>query len=258
MTGSVLVHQDEQCATVTLHNDGKQNAITVSMWRELRAAFERLSQDKLLNLIVIKGAGEHFAAGADISEFPEFRFDAARLREYHEKVIAPALHVIWQCDTPVVAAIRGSCLGGGLEIAACCDLRIACFDAVFGAPIAKLGFAMAPLELHAVARAFGLAATREMLLTAALWDAPRALARELVSSVHEAIEFEVTIEAIRSAYRILSSESLRVNKRNLRTLADANFQLPTLNFDYDALANSAEHRAAIHAFLAKSATPTSP
>jgi enoyl-CoA hydratase len=258
MTGSVLVHREEHTATVTLRNDGKQNAITVSMWRELRAAFERLSQDRSLSLIVIQGAGGHFAAGADISEFPEFRFDPVRLREYHEAVIAPALQAIWQCDTPVVAVIQGSCIGGGLEIAACCDLRIACVGAVFGAPIAKLGFAMAPLELHAVARAFGLAATREMLLTAALWDAPRALARGLVTSVHNAIEIEVNIEAIRSAYRILSSESLRINKRNLRTLADANFQLPALNFDYDALANSAEHRAAIHAFLGKSATPTAP
>jgi enoyl-CoA hydratase len=209
-----------------------------------------------LSLIVIQGAGEHFAAGADISEFPEFRFDPARLRDYHEAVIAPALQAIWQCDTPVVAAIRGSCVGGGLEIAACCDLRIACVGAVFGAPIAKLGFAMAPLELHAVARAFGLAATREMLLTAALWDASRALARGLVSAVHDAIEFEVNIDALRSAAKILSSESLRINKRNLRAITDANFQLPALNFDYDALANSAEHRAAIQAFLAKSAKPS--
>ncbi|MCV4656485.1 enoyl-CoA hydratase-related protein, partial [Escherichia coli] len=73
-------------------------------------------------------------------EFPSFRFDEAALREYHEGLIAPALHAMLACDVPIVAQIEGACVGGGLEIAACCDLRIAGASARFGAPIARLGF----------------------------------------------------------------------------------------------------------------------
>ena len=221
------------------------------MWRELQRVFTALAADQHLRCIVVQGAGEHFAAGADIAEFPSFRFNEASLREYHEDIIAPALEAIWQCDIPIIAAVRGNCVGGGLEIAACCDFRLARADACFGAPIAKLGFPMAPQELHAVVRAFGFANVRELLLSAELWSAPKALAKGLVSSVNNAIELEAQIDYSCSAAAKLPTESLRNNKRNLRALAQASFPRVGGTFDYAALAHSKDHHEGIQAFLDK-------
>jgi enoyl-CoA hydratase len=260
MTASVAltVQASGQLATVTLSNPGKQNAISVAMWQELRRVFLALQFEPGLRCIVLRGADGHFAAGADISEFAGFRFEEPSLRHYHEQIIAPALDAIWQCDVPIIAAIEGSCVGGGLEIAACCDLRIATSDASFGAPIAKLGFAMAPLELHAVVRAVGFANARELLLFGGLWTAQQALDRGLLAAVVNATELIADIDNRKSQVLKLSAQSLRLNKQTLRAFSQA--QLPpstALALSADAAtfayAATADHREGIAAFLAKRA-----
>lgn len=256
MTGSVDLGYTAsgQLARVTLRNPGKQNAITVDMWHELRRVFAALQFEPGLRCIVLCGADGHFAAGADISEFASFRFEEPSLRTYHEQIIAPALNAIWQCDVPVIAAIEGSCVGGGLEIASCCDSRIATVDASFGAPIARLGFAMAPLELHAVVRAVGIASARELLLFGGLWTAQQALERGLVAKVVNAAELIADIDDRCSQVLKLSAQSLRANKRTLRTLSQALLPIEVaqaLSADAAtfAYASSHDHREGVAAFL---------
>src|SRR5690606_16636956 len=146
--GRVRVRTEGAVATVTLDHPGRLNAITVAMWGELADAFGRLSADRDLRCVIVRGAGGHFAAGADIREFPEVRADADRVMAYHRHTIAPALRAVAECLHPVVAAIEGVCVGGGLEIASRCDLRLAARGARFGAPINRLGFPMAPDEMR--------------------------------------------------------------------------------------------------------------
>ena len=255
MSGHILPHDidDHGVLHVVLSNPGKHNAISIAMWHELRAVFEPLNDlppAAAPRAVLLRGDGGHFAAGADIEEFPRFRFDEDALRAYHEDTVAPALGALLGCDIPLVAQIEGSCVGGGLEIAACCDLRIACASSRFGIPIAKLGFPMAPGELLALGRVLPQATLRELLLEARLLDAAGALQRGLVQRVVP--NDEVAHEALAAAQRIaaLSPNAARLNKRTLRQIAEAALtpEQRRLHFSY---ADHPEHREGISAFLDK-------
>jgi enoyl-CoA hydratase/carnithine racemase len=237
---------------VLLRHAGKHNAVSVDMWHALRALFEGLQAEapgRAPRAVIVSGDGGHFAAGGDIEEFPQFRFEAARLQHFHDEIVAPALQAMLDCDIPLVAQIRGSCIGGGFEIA-CCDLRIAGAGARFGAPIGKLGFPMAPGELQVLSRVVPMAVLREVLLEGRLFDADGALQRGLVQRV--VADAELAAEAMDTAARIaaMSPQAARINKRTMRQLSVGG---PTAaehaaHFSY---AGDAEHREGIAAFLAK-------
>ena len=238
-------------ARVRIHNPAKQNALSVAMWRQLRAAFEQLqAAAATTRVVLVSGEGGHFAAGGDIEEFPDFRFDEQRLRDFHEHDVAPALHALLACDMPVLAQIEGSCIGGGLEIAACCDLRICGRGSRFGIPIARLGFPLAPFEAQIVARVLGLPLLRELLLEARLLGADEALARGIVNRVVD--DGTVAAEAEASAARIaaLSPQAQRLNKRTLRQLA-AGGPSAAQRHEHFGYADSAEHREGLAAFIEK-------
>ncbi|MBS0303427.1 MAG: enoyl-CoA hydratase/isomerase family protein, partial [Proteobacteria bacterium] len=148
---------------VTLRHDGRLNAMSRAMWRQLRSVFESIQRRIDVRCVLIEGAGQAFCAGGDISEYPSFRFDAAQLRDFHEGEVWGGLAAMLACDVPIVARIAGACMGAGVEIASCCDIRIAEPGARFGAPIAKLGFPMAPREAALVAAAVGDVTARQML-----------------------------------------------------------------------------------------------
>src|SRR5437763_10502705 len=182
MPGHISLEPMGHWARVTLANPGKLNAIDIAMWHALRAVFERLQALRPADAphaVIVFGADGQFASGGDIAEFAGFRFDEARLHDFHENIVAPALHAMLACDIPVFAQIEGACIGGGLEIAACCDIRICGASSRFGAPIAKLGFPMAPAELEVLSQVVSAPVLREMLLEARLFDAATALRHAL-------------------------------------------------------------------------------
>jgi enoyl-CoA hydratase len=240
-------------ARVLLSNPGKLNAIDIGMWRELRALFERLQGlpvDEAPRAVIVCGADGQFASGGDINEFANFRFEEDALHDFHENTVAPALQAMLDCDIPLLAQIDGACIGGGLEIAACCDIRVCGESNRFGAPIAKLGFPMAPGELERLSHVFSAPLLREMLLEARLYDAQEALRAGAVHAV--VADAEVASIALQRAERIaaLSPQAARINKRTLRQIAAGG---PTAierraHFGY---ADSAEHREGIAAFINK-------
>jgi enoyl-CoA hydratase/carnithine racemase len=236
-------------ARVCIANPGKLNALTVAMWRQLRMAFAALDHRRT-RVVVVHGEGGTFAAGGDIEEFPGFRFEERRLRAFHEDDVAPALLAICECEIPVLAQIEGACIGGGLEIAACCDLRIAGRGSRFGIPIARLGFPLAPREAEIVARVLPMLLLRELLLEARLLDAAEALARGVVHRV--VADDEVAAEAQRSAERVaaLSPQALKLNKRTLR-LIETGRLTPDSRRSLYAYADTAEHREGLAAFIDK-------
>jgi enoyl-CoA hydratase/carnithine racemase len=238
-------------ARVRISHPGKLNALSVAMWHELRRAFEALSAPGgSARVVIVHGEGGTFAAGGDIEEFPQFRFDPERLRAFHEEAVAPALQAVLNCPLPVIAQIKGACVGGGLEIAACCDIRIAGSSSRFGIPIAKLGFPLAPLEAQMVSRVLPLPLLRELLLEARLMDATEALARGVVNRV--VADDQVALEAARSAQRMarLSPQAARLNKITLHQLAEGG-PTPEQRRAHYAYADSAEHREGLAAFLEK-------
>lgn len=237
-------------ALVTLSNPAKFNAMSRAMWRELRQVFTDLQQRTDVGAVLVAGEGGQFCAGGDIAEYTDFRFHPDGLRDFHENDVWGGLSAMLACDLPIVVQIEGHCMGAGVEIASCCDIRVAGQGARFGAPIGKLGFPMAPREAELVAREVGLATARQMLLEAAVLDAPTMLQRGFLHTVlHDA---DVPAEALQRAQRItrLAPQAARLNKQALRALAHrqpATALLPTA-YDY---ADSAEHREGIAAFLAK-------
>ena len=174
---------DQGIALVTLSHPGKFNAMSRSMWRELRAGFVELQATPGVRCVLVRGAGGHFCAGGDISEYASFRFEEQSLRAFHEDEVWGGLQAMLDCDVPIVAQIDGNCMGAGVEIASCCDIRIASDAARFGAPIARLGFPMAPREAQLVIREAGALTAREMLLEAAVLDAAVMLQRGFVNRV---------------------------------------------------------------------------
>ena len=131
------------------------------------------------------------------------------------------LQAMLDCDVPMVAQIEGNCMGAGLEIASCCDIRIAGDSAKFGAPIAKLGFPMAPREAALVMRAAGELTAREMLLSAAVLDAGEMKRRGFLNQVVPAQEASATAMACVERCAGLAPGAARQNKQALRTLAQA-------------------------------------
>jgi enoyl-CoA hydratase len=246
MTTSARLEREGAIAFVTLANAGRLNAMSRAMWRELRAVFEDLAQDASTRCVILRGEGGAFCAGGDISEYPSFRFDEASLRDFHEKEVWGALAAMLACELPLVAQIEGACMGAGLEIASCCDIRLAGASSRFGAPIAKLGFPMAPREAALVRRAIGEVLARDMLLAASVHDASRLYdAGFLLRVVPDA---EVGPQALAYAQRIaaLAPAAARLNKRTL-SAGEADALLATA-YDY---ADTPEHREGITAFLAK-------
>ncbi len=250
MSGHIHLHLEDAIARVTLSNPSKFNAMSRAMWRELRQVFSELQQRSDVRAVVVAGEGGHFCAGGDIAEYTDFRFHPESLRDFHENDVWGGLSAALACDLPVIAQIEGNCMGAGVEIASCCDIRLAGQGARFGVPIAKLGFPMAPREAELVAREAGLATARQMLLEAAVLDAPTLLARGFLHTVlHDA---DVPAEAQQRALRItrLAPQAARLNKQALRALAGGQGAAALLPTAYD-YADSAEHREGIAAFLAK-------
>ena len=252
---------DQGVALVTLSHPGKFNAMSRSMWRGLRAGFVQLQNTGGVRCVLVRGEGGHFCAGGDISEYAGFRFEEHSLRAFHEDEVWGGLQAMLDCDVPIVAQIDGNCMGAGVEIASCCDIRIASAAARFGAPIARLGFPMAPREAQLVMREAGALTAREMLLEAAVLDAPLMLQRGFVTRVVDA--GQCAAEALASARRIaaLAPAAARMNKQTIRALNkplategrshDAMYSIADVVQDAYRYADSPEHREGIQAFVEK-------
>src|SRR3546814_20606377 len=135
------------------------------MWQGMADAVRSFEQDSEIRVIVVSGAGDQaFSAGADISEFEEKRGTEAAVRRY-EEVVEAAIHALTQTPKPTLAMIRGFCVGGGLEIAISCDLRLAAEAARFGIPAARLGLGYGYTGVEPRADIGGPAAAKEILFT---------------------------------------------------------------------------------------------
>ena len=247
-TGRIHLILNGQVAQVTIAHSGKFNAMSRAMWRELKAVFVELQSRDDVRCVIVAGEGGHFCAGGDIAEYPDFRFDEAALRDFHEDDVWGGLGAMLACDLPLLAQIEGNCMGAGVEIASCCDIRVAGNGARFGAPIAKLGFPMAPREAALVAREAGVSTAREMLLEAAVFDASEMKARGFLNTVLP--DGTLTPAVLARAQRIctLSPQAARLNKQALRATQGATLAVGDGAYRY---ADSPEHREGIAAFMAK-------
>jgi enoyl-CoA hydratase/carnithine racemase len=189
------------------------------MWRRLAAVMAELDADGSLRAIVVRGDGTAFAAGGDLDEFRDARATVDKALAYHEAV-GVALKAVETCRHPTVAMILGACVGGGLEIACACDLRIAGESARLGAPINKLGFSMYPGELAGLLNLAGPALAKEILLEGRLLTAKEAYEKGLLTRVVPDKTAEG--EAVATAKRIADGAPLtaRAHKHWIARLLD--------------------------------------
>lgn len=184
MSSQVQVEVTPPIATVRLDRPEKHNVLTVHGWRELAEALEGLSKREDVGCVVVTGAGGRaFSAGSDVGAFPKERDTPEEVRAYSD-AIARALRAIRCCPHPTVAVIEGICVGGGLEIAASCDLRVCGESSRFGAPINRLGLTMSYEELEPLVQLLGASPVLDLLLSGELIGAERALTYGLVNRVH--------------------------------------------------------------------------
>lgn len=253
MPESVYVERDGAIATVVLNRPDKLNAMTVDMWLRLGEAMRELDADDEVRCIVLRGAGRKaFAAGADIAEFGKTRSDARAAKAYGRQV-GGVMHGIAQARHPTLALIHGVCVGGGLELAAQCDLRIAGESARFGVPIKNLGLVVAYDEMAVLVALVGRATTLEIVLEGRVFGAAEALAKGLVNRVVP--DDRVDVETYAAARRIAEGAPLaaRWHKKFAQRLADPR---PLTEEEHDesyACFETEDFKEGAAAFLAKRA-----
>jgi enoyl-CoA hydratase/carnithine racemase len=163
-------------AVVTIDRPARRNACNLAAWQGLARNFRELAQDRAIRLVILTGAAGHFCAGADISEFATLRADSQGGAAYEREVEA-AYRAIQQLPQPSIAAIEGSCVGGGCALALCCDFRVLRTNTRFGIPAAKLGTIYTVGECRLLMSVVGLANAKRILYGGELFDA--AAAREM-------------------------------------------------------------------------------
>jgi enoyl-CoA hydratase len=172
--GKILADVAEGVGTIVFNQPEKRNAMSVEMWEGLVAALDAFEADGSVRCVVLKGAGDKaFVSGADISQFDKQRANFDAQREY-DRITSAGRARLAGFSKPVIAEIRGFCLGGGLGLAMMCDLRIAASDAQFGIPAAKLGLAYGFDMVRTLTSLVGPAHAKTLLFTGERIDAAEA------------------------------------------------------------------------------------
>jgi enoyl-CoA hydratase/carnithine racemase len=247
----VLVERNGLVATVALNNPDKLNALNKPMWEALGAVMRELSADDSLRCVVLRGAGDTaFAAGADISEFARERADSKQAKRYGE-LIDNTMRAVGRCRHPVIAMIKGACVGGGLEIAAMCDLRICGESSRFGVPIKNLGLVMGYGELQGLLALAGRAVAAEILLEGRVFDAAEALHKRLVNRV--VADADVERETYAAAQRIAAGAPLvaRWHKQFIERLSVVPEVTGNERDEGYACFDTEDYQIGVAAFLAK-------
>lgn len=237
--------------TVLLNRPDKRNALTLGMWRALAQVFGALDPDDSLRCIVVRGAGGNFAAGADLSEFPALRATIAQAEAYGNDMMT-ALNAVRDCRHPTIAAIEGLCIGGGLEIALMCDLRLAAADSRYGVPIQKVGVAMPFPELASLTQMLGRPTMLALLLEGQLHDSAWAERHGLLTRVADDLEADLAASIGRISAG--SPASHRHHKHFTRLAVDGPRGLDAehVRRSYAAV-ETADYREGLSAFLERRA-----
>jgi enoyl-CoA hydratase len=251
VNGRIVVQREEHVATITIDNEAKRNAMTQAMWIDMGNAVLALSNDPALRCLVLRGKGtQAFGSGADIDEFERIRSCKEQAIEFG-KHGHRTMHALRDCPIPTVAAVRGICVGGGLELAAVCDFRIASQTSRFGVPIARLGGVLAYPELEGLLRLAGPQLTLELLLEGRLIGSAEAYDKGLITRVFPEDEYEEGLQKIVSNIAAGAPLSARWHKKFVTRLLQATpMNEDELNEGYDCF-DTEDFKEGYQSFLAK-------
>ena len=187
----LLITKKAAVGTITISNPTKMNAMSVQMWTDLPKAIRAFDADPEVRVIVITGQGEKaFVSGADISQFDTLRSSPKTQQDY-EDAVSDSMIAPLQCSKPIIAKIRGFCFGGGLGLAAACDIRICSDTSTFRMPAARLGLGYGHTGIKRFTDVIGLANATDIFVTARRFDALR---MGFVSRVCQASEIDAIVD----------------------------------------------------------------
>ncbi len=195
-TDKLLSRKEAGVGIVTFNNPERHNAVSLEMWEAAKHILDAFAADDEVRVLVLTGAGgKAFVSGADISKFASERASQEATRAY-DATTAATFSSIYEFPKPTIAMIRGYCIGGGLGLATCCDLRICSDNSRFAVPAAKLGLGYGYSGLKRLVDIVGPSYAKEIFYTARQFDAPEAYAMGLVNRVVPAAELEACVKNI--------------------------------------------------------------
>ena len=254
MNEAIVVESSDSIATITFNRPEQRNAISYEMWRSLGEIIGDLEAYASVRCVVFRGAGgEAFSAGADIKDFDEHRYDSVSAARYAQ-AFEGALERIENLHCPTVSAIQGFCVGGGLELAAATDIRVATKGSRFGVPVNRLGLTAGWGELRRMIAVAGVPAVKYLLLTGRIINIEDAMRFGLVTAVVEDDEFDDAVDKLVRQIADGAPLSARDHKIMIRQLSlepdteklsEEDFNLQFRVFD------SADFREGVEAFKGK-------
>ncbi|AHV94795.1 enoyl-CoA hydratase [Bordetella holmesii] len=218
VTEHLIVEKRGSAGWITFNDPERHNAVSFAMWEGIPLALQALADDPAIRVVVLSGAGERaFVSGANISQFDTLRSGEQAVQAY-ERVAEAAQLALYNYEKPTIARIKGYCIGGGLNIALCCDLRLASEDSSFAIPAGKLGLGYRMTAIRNLVTATGAARALEIFLTAARYPAPQALHLGLLHKVVPAAELDVELQTYIDQIGANAPLTLMAGKKMIRQM----------------------------------------
>ena len=251
MTERLLGKKDGAIGWVVFNNPDRRNAVSLDMWEAIPRVLGDFVADPQIRSIVLTGTGDKaFVSGADISQFEKTRNSAEQVQHY-EEVAEKANHALKTCDKPVIAMIRGYCLGGGLGIAALCDLRIAADDARFSIPAGKMGLGYRASSMKSLVDLVGKAYALEIMLTARQFNAAEAKDMGLVNKVVPVADLERTTREYCDLMAANAPLTMRTAKRVIAEVLKTKYDDATCEAWVKECFDSEDYKEGRRAFMEK-------
>ena len=251
MTEKILAKKDGAIGWLVFNNPDRRNAVSLEMWQAIPKVLEGFGADDAIRVVVLAGAGDKaFVSGADISQFEKERSSADAVAHY-DAVGEKAQSALKMCDKPVIAMIRGYCIGGGLNIANLCDLRVAADDARFGIPAAKMGLGYRAASMKQLVDIVGAAYAREIMITARQFSAEEALRMGLVHKVVPVPELEAATRQYCDMIAANAPLTMRAAKRIIREVSVADYDAEACQAWVKECFDSEDYREGRRAFMEK-------
>jgi enoyl-CoA hydratase/carnithine racemase len=250
---AVYLTREGAAAHLVLNKPAKRNALSEAMWRAIPELLAEAEADPAVRLLVVRGEGGAFAAGADISEFEEVYSTPERAADY-SRAIAAALDGLAAFPRPTLAAIEGACVGGGCGLALACDLRFAATGSKFGITPGKLGLVYTVNDTKRLIDAVGVSGAKDILFTGRILAADEALSTGLIDRLVDPGALAEAVAAFGDQIARTSAVSARITKQIIARIqagqAQDNDETRTLFLD---AFQGADFQEGYRAFLAKRA-----
>lgn len=250
-TGTLRIERRGPVATIVIDHERRRNALTRRMWQQFEPILAELAEDPAVRAVVVRGAGDDFSAGADISDLRAILHDPETGRHDGGHVSAGE-NALARFHKPTIAAIDGYCLGGGWQIAGACDIRIATERATFGITPAKIGIVYPLSGIERLVRIAGPAVAKHLLFSGDFIDAAEAKAFGLITRIDPVDGFRDGVQEFAEHLASRSQLSIQAMKEIVDTIAAGGDGFAGANEHWQELmATTGDAEEGIGAFLAK-------